>query len=237
MLPRWGLGFGDDALRCPISRQDYQESDLIGLGELFLSVDQQNALCTWWLIYRRGAKLPTWDLVVTASDQRDRPALVLVEAKAHASELSTSAKPTLQRKTRDQQKRSDGNHKRIGEAIAQANAALSKTVPGISLSQDKSYQFANRVAFAWKLASLGVPVALIYLGFIGDLMISGIDDCFQTSTSWRNSFEEHTKEHFPHEQLERAIDCGSAPFWLLIRELQVVKCSPPLEARRRLVDP
>jgi hypothetical protein len=184
------------------------------------------------LAHRKGAKLPTWHLVVAASDQRDRAALILVEAKAHGRELSTAGKPLVRRTSCDQQERSNANHDKIGKAIAEASIALCKLIPGTSLSRDKSYQFANCVAFAWKLASLGVPVALIYLGFIGDLMISAT--WFQTSRCWRDAFDEYTKEHFPPERLECAIDCGNARFWLLIRELQVLRCSPPIEARRPL---
>jgi hypothetical protein len=169
-----------------------------------------------------------------ASDESGRPALVLVEAKAHISELSTAGKSASKRESPDQQKRSDENHEQIGTAIAQAMATLCKLVPGISLTRDKSYQFANRIAFAWKLASLGVPVGLIYLGFIGDLGISHGDDCFRTSKHWRDAFRTHTAEHFPSGMLERRIDCGDASFWLLVREIQVLRQSPMLGQRKPL---
>jgi hypothetical protein len=68
-----GVTIRDDALRLPIGRKAYRESGLVGPGEPFLSADQQNELCTWWLVHRRGAKLPTWDLVVSASN-KTRPA-------------------------------------------------------------------------------------------------------------------------------------------------------------------
>jgi hypothetical protein len=35
------------------------------------------------------------------------------------------------------------------------------------------YRFANRLAFAWKTASEGMPTILLYLGFTGD---DGISD-------------------------------------------------------------
>jgi hypothetical protein len=38
---------------------------------------------------------------------------------------------------------------------------------GWTLSRDSHYQLTNRFAWAWKLASMGVPVVLGYLGFQG----------------------------------------------------------------------
>ena len=124
--------------------------------------DQRDKLCKWWLTHRRGARLPTWDLVVSASNSSGRPALVLVEAKAHATELSSEGKLLVGRLTAEMQKRSNENHQRIAEAIAEAATALRALIPQIALSRDESYQFANRMAFAWKLASLGIPVGLVF---------------------------------------------------------------------------
>jgi hypothetical protein len=36
---------------------------LVDRDEPFLTSDQQDQLCSWWLVHRRGATLPTWDLV------------------------------------------------------------------------------------------------------------------------------------------------------------------------------
>ena len=60
------------------------------------------------------------------------------------------------------------NHIQVGAAIALANEGLAKdTELNWSLSRDLCYQMSNRFAQAWKLTSLGKPVILIYLGFIG----------------------------------------------------------------------
>jgi hypothetical protein len=37
-----------------------------------------------------------------------------------------------------------------------------------TLTADSHYQLANRLASAYKVASVGVPVVLLYLGFTGD---------------------------------------------------------------------
>ncbi|HUX02899.1 MAG: hypothetical protein WBD63_03145 [Phycisphaerae bacterium] len=69
--------------------------------------------------------------------------------------------------------RSAENHERIGRAIAEAATALDRIVPGVRMSRDSHYQIANRVAYSWKLASMGVPVLLVFLGFTED---NGIAD-------------------------------------------------------------
>jgi len=89
-------------------------------------------------------------------------ALVLVEAKAHKTELSTAGKPFRSAKTRSAGTVRE-NHACIALAIAEADSALQGKVPGILLSRDVSYQFSTEIAYAWKLASLGIPTALIYL--------------------------------------------------------------------------
>lgn len=155
------FAIADDAEHRPKGRHDHRESALVGRNEPFLTPDQQDTLAGWWVQHRAGAKLPTWDLVVSARDASDRHALILVEAKAYTTELSAAGKPTPRRETPEQQERSEENHSQIARAIAEANAALQDAVPGITINLDTSYQFANRIAFAWKLASLGVPVALI----------------------------------------------------------------------------
>lgn len=50
-----------------------------------------------------------------------------------------------------------------------------------ALSADHHYQLANRLASAWKLSSLGLQVALVYLGFIGD---EYFPDCFVDANHW-----------------------------------------------------
>jgi hypothetical protein len=83
---------------------------------------------------------------------------------------------------------------------------------------------------------MGVPVALIYLGFIGDAgIVSGIDDCFNDASEWRKSFTEHTARCFPPRMYDREIHCGAASFWLLIRDLPVLRQSPSISQRSNLI--
>ena len=102
-----GFAIAENTERQPKGRNDHRESVLVGKKEPFLSRDQQDRLQDWWLVYKDGAKLPTWDLVVAASDASHHPALVLVEAKAHGTELRESGKDRSRRKTSEQQARTD----------------------------------------------------------------------------------------------------------------------------------
>jgi hypothetical protein len=146
--------------------------------------------------------------------------------------LSAAGKPPPKRKKLDEQKRSHENHERIAMAIAKANKALQINVPGIALSRDDSYQLSNRIAYAWKLASMGVPTALIYLGFIGDENIATDPHRLLVQSDWQSAFDSHSAKHFPVAYQGRRIDCGSASFWLLVHDLPVLNHSP--EARRKV---
>lgn len=129
-------------------------------GQFIPGADCWEDLAAWWLLHRRGANKPNWDLVV-ACDVGGVPGLALVEAKAHERELDWRGK----RVDPDGSDNSAANHEHIGQAITEASAALGKIVLGVRISRDSHYQFANRVAYSWKLASMGVPVLLVYLGF------------------------------------------------------------------------
>jgi hypothetical protein len=113
----------------------------------------------WWVT---EGKNPTWDLIVLA----EGPALLLVEAKAHERELlhEDAKHPHDASKPKAVE-----NDRQIRGCIAEANEWLaSHAVSPCALSADRHYQLANRVASVWKLASLGMSVVLVYLGFLGD---------------------------------------------------------------------
>jgi hypothetical protein len=232
-----GFTVTDNAVWQPKGRHDHHETVLVGGGQRFLSRVEEELLVTWWLVHRKGAKLPTWDLVVSALDSHGKKALILVEAKAHATELSSAGKLPARRKTPEEQARSDANHARIFQAILEAKTALQQVVPTIAICQGRNYQFANRIAFAWKLASMGIPVALIYLGFIGDTAIARPGMCFLAPADWQAAFQRHTANDFPIAMEGRKVDCGAAAFWLLVKDHNVSRLSPPVDQRRSLARP
>lgn len=122
----------------------------------------RNELQSWWLEFTGGANVPNWD-IASQCLIGSAAGLVLIEAKAHGGELDE--KPTGKRPptTLNGWK----NHQRIGRAIADASAEL-QSATGLpwAISRDRCYQLSNRFAWSWKLASLGIPVVLIYLGFL-----------------------------------------------------------------------
>jgi hypothetical protein len=175
-------------------------------------------LSKWWLKHTAGANTPNWDLAVHC-EVEGRPGLVLVEAKANEPELARAGK----RPARKESARSVDNHDQIGKAIGDARDALGARFPGLSIHRDKHYQLSNRIAFAWKLASLRVPTVLVYLGFLGD---EGMDRHFEDRAHWEECFKGHLRGVCPEEILEATIDLETAPMWVLSRTRSVVHPSP-----------
>jgi hypothetical protein len=179
-------------------------------------------LHSWWLKHKRGANTPNWDIAVSCHIE-GQPGLILVEAKAHERELEESGK----RAERGASAASQANHDRIGGAISEACTQLSPKYPGISLDRDTHYQTSNRIAFAWKLASLGIPTVMIYLGFIGDEGIRNVGTPFRDQSHWLDIFEKHLASVCPTSICNAATQCGEANFWLLPRARHVLQVSPP----------
>jgi hypothetical protein len=149
-----------------------------------LSAERRGQVKNWWLKVPRGANTPNWDIAATAT-VGGLKGLVLIEAKAHASELKTGGMQVAPQANQQ-------NRDRIGEAISEANSGLGGVVAGWNLSRDSHYQLSNRFAWSWKIASLGVPVVLVYLGFLNadEMAIpfrSAADwaDCVRTSSCGR----------------------------------------------------
>lgn len=113
--------------------------------------------------------------------------------------------------------------------------SLKPQIPNIHLSKDENYQFCNRIAFSWKLASIGVPVVLVYLGFLGDERIAqGQQDQIPTDEDWQRIICAKTQNNFPSAMWEKEIICGAASFWLLVKSLNVLLQSPLIEKRRAM---
>jgi hypothetical protein len=183
----------------------------LGKATRLLTAQQRAALTDWWLAVPKRANTPNWDLVATAEvDGRD--GLVLVEAKAHRRELSAAGFAA----------RNLDNAGRIREAIEEANSGLNATdVHPWELGCDSHYQVANRFAWPWKLASLGVPVVLVYLGFLNATEMRDRGEVFATPGSWNEVVCDHVKGVVPAKAWERRLDVAGTPFVPLIRSLTV----------------
>jgi hypothetical protein len=176
----------------------------------------------WWLCHKAGANTPNWD-IAAGCVLEGVPGVVVVEAKANWPELGVGGKPL----SPDASERSRENHERIGAAIDEACAGWNAIDPGISISRDSHYQLANRLAFTWKLASLGVPTVLLYLGFTGDTGIVDAGAPFVDDADWQRAFAEYSAAALPSEMLDRRISVMGTPLWLLSRSRPVIDPSPP----------
>ena len=183
-------------------------------------------LLEWWLVERRSANTPNWDLAANCS-LGDKQGLVLVEAKAHEDEMDWGPKPLAVSASVG----TKANHRRIGAAIEEARLALDHILPGpVAISRDAHYQLSNRVAYAWKLASLGVPVVLVYLGFLGDAYFR--NDYLRDADHWQRVMGGYMRGVLPLSMVGEPVLCGSASFTLLIRSRVVDTSADPTILRR-----
>lgn len=179
----------------------------------------------WWLRHPKGANTPNWDLAVTC-DIAEKPGLLLVEAKANVPELSEAGKAPARddgRRGPVSAQRSAENAEQILAAIDSARSALEPRLPGICISRDRHYQLSNRLAFAWKLASYGIPTILLYLGFTGD---TGLRAPLRDEAEWQAHFRSHLAAVCPSGIGEEPIRGGAAEFRVLCRARRVLEPSP-----------
>ncbi len=211
-----------DAIWQPRGHKEPAEARLEDSGTPFVpGFDRWNNLADWWLLHPRRANTPNWDLVV-ACEVAGEPGLALVEAKAHERELDWGGKPLRP----DASDNSVENHGRIGQAIAEACAELDRIIRGVRISRDSHYQLANRVAYSWKLASMGVPVLLVYLGFIGDDGIADVGPPLRDDGHWESVMKGYTARVLPAGFLGRWLPCGDAQMQMIVRSRRVQEQSP-----------
>ncbi|MDY6950507.1 MAG: hypothetical protein SWE60_03270 [Thermodesulfobacteriota bacterium] len=187
------------------------EEARLGEAQLFLERKERKTVTNWWLGVRPGANTPNWDLVAACSAEGTK-GLILVEAKAHVNELDTAGKrqPTTENGKK--------NHEQIGLAIERANTDLNAHHSGWALSRDTHYQLCNRFAWSWKLASMGIPVILVYLGFLNaDEMPSP----FPSEEAWSNAVYEYSKGIVPDGVWESKVMVRGTSFCPIIRSLDL----------------
>ena len=176
-----------------------------------LSIQRQ--LQAWWLAVPRGANAPNWDIASTCKI-RGEPGLLLVEAKAHSNELDPDGKSL----GLDASRNSIKNHEQIDLAIAEA-AAQFQLVTGKpwDISRDHHYQLSNRFAWSWKLASLGRPVVLLYLGFLNSHDMVDRGPVFRSEAEWTRTLKDHCRDAVDETCWEEWLDFCGVPFIAVIR--------------------
>ena len=177
----------------------------------------------WWLPTqpgRKDAKGATWDLLSTCR-VNGQNGLLLVEAKAHESELSLAGK-RLKLVASEQSKL---NHAHIEGALREANRGLRALLGNdVNLSIDSHYQLANRLAWTWKLADCGVPVVLLYLGFTGDTYFN---DHFTNGDHWQQAMRAYMGGVVPSGLPGRTVGTsGLGSLVMLVKDSPVSQSSP-----------
>ena len=187
----------------------------LGEAERFLSEPDRERITDWWLAVKPHANTPNWDLASTCTVD-GKEGLVLVEAKAHKSELSLAGKtdPTT--------KNGKKNHKRIEAAIKEASAGLNTHSLGWALSRDEHYQLCNRFAWSWKLASMGIPVVLVYLGFLN---ADEMEDPLSSAEAWCGAVRAYSSGIVPAGVWGSRVIVGSTPIYPIIRSIDL-QCVP-----------
>ncbi len=171
----------------------------------FLNNDERKIMTSWWLAAVERPRTPNWDFLTTCTIA-GREGLLLLEAKAHAAELKSDDRCAAG---------DDGNRLRIGQAIEEANTNLGT---GWSLGMDRGYQLSSRFAWAWKIAKLGKPVVLVYLGFLN---ANEMPQPFADQTSWETSLRKYAGSFVPQKAWNSRIDVYGVPLIPLIRSADV----------------
>jgi len=209
----------------PRGHQQRREARLETFGPQWMADScDWSRVTKWWLRQAKGANTPNWDVVCPATIN-GVDGLILVEAKANVRELSSARKMLKASAT----KASRENHEGIKAAIEEAQAALASTVPGVKISRDHHYQLSNRIAFAWKLASLRIPTVLVYLGFLRSPDFAS--DTFTSDQHWRDVFSQRAGTVWPGRHGDKPVATANAPFWVLIRSMNAEPRDQPAMRR------
>lgn len=176
----------------------------------------QLQLRRWWLEVPgrgRGARTLNWDIASTCRIM-NKSGLLLIEAKAHSKELDAGGKPLAS----DASPNSIRNHERIRLAIDEAAAEFERaTGKRWNISRDHHYQLSNRFAWSWKLVSLGIPVVLLYLGFLNAQDMAADGTLFSSAAEWDSTLKRHCISAVDETCWGQWVDIAGVPFIALAR--------------------
>jgi len=231
LISPWGEVHPSDSWM-PGGFADCEEAQL-HTAERIIDAHTRASLATWWLaVSGPRTTTPNWDIASTCTIG-NKPGVLLVEAKAHGAELRNEerGKPLGSEDGKGVSIDSRRNHVRIGACIQEASVALAgeSKLPW-ALSRDWNYQMANRFAWAWKLTELGVPVILVYLGFLGcDEMRKGVgQQAFSCARDWEELVYSHSYHLFPRDVWNRELRVHGQSLIPLIRTYDLPLCEAAL---------
>jgi hypothetical protein len=199
---------------------DLEEAQLHKAPRLLLPAINAR-LSEWWLpADRQDAMTPNFDIASTCTID-GAPGLLLFEAKAHHTELMNEA--AGRRLAEDDSIARKASHATIGAAIESARIGLeAATRLKWHISRDSHYQMSNRFAWSWKLTELGIPVVLVYLGFVkaNDMSKPG-EVPFADAGAWEALTRSQSAPLFPGEVWDRRWPVKGVPLIPLIRSLEL----------------
>jgi hypothetical protein len=173
----------------------------------------RSELKSWWFKIARGKQTaPSFDIASTCMlHGSSRRGILLVEAKAHHSELANEdggKRLALMHSPAQAE-----NHAHIAEAIAEANRQLAAaTGEPWQLSHNACYQMSNRFATACKLTALGYPTILVYLGFTGAEDVADLGQPLKDAADWFKAVLMHSSALFPLQVWNHVYSVHGQPF-------------------------
>jgi hypothetical protein len=217
LIAPWGE-VGPDDLCMPDGFSDVGEAQLHAAARL-LPDGIRSALASWWLAVPSNATTPNWDIACTCRIGESR-GLLLIEAKAHHGELQKEeAGKALKFPVTANGRR---NHVRIGACIEEANIALASETGRLwRLSREHHYQMSNRFAWSWKLTELGIPIVLVYLGFLACDDMANDSAIIASDSEWQTLVRAHSAPIAPPDLWDRAWQLHGRPFVPLIRTVSI----------------
>jgi len=218
LMTPFGVVEADDSWM-PLGFEDTKEAELDKASTL-LNPDIRRGLSDWWLApASKQAMTPNFDIASTCTID-GKAGLLLVEAKAHDEELKKES--AGRRLTANSSEGRRLSHEKIGLAISEACQGLEEStrLPW-NISRDTHYQVSNRFAWAWKLTELGIPVALVYLGFLNADEMKDRGSVFPDAKVWEQLVKSHTETLFPKEIWGRKWMVNGLPFISLIHSVEV----------------
>ena len=182
----------------------------------------------WFAVFRGGLQTgPSFDIASTCTvngANAPKPGILLVEAKAHDSELIGEERGKPLEPYRKNGKVTSGqrsNHNRIGEVIQATNKPFTEaTTFRWSLSREARYQMSNRFASACKLVELGHPVILVYLGFLNAKEMLDRGSPIETHAKWDLLVKSHSEPLFPAAVWNQQWTLHGQSFVPLIRSVE-----------------
>ncbi len=188
------------------------------------SPDHKAELRNWWTAEVVGTRTPTWDIASSCTINGVK-GLLLIEAKAHIGELNSDHSGSREKPILAQIKKgfSDSTDAWNDALHEYADARGFKLSHNVKLSTDSHFQLCTHFAFAWKLADMGVPVILAYLGFLN---VTELEDenrlIFRSKEMWNKCVFEKTSKPLPEEIWDATFHFNGTP-------LTVLRCTATIE--------